>query len=103
MGMAESYAHLGSASKSVDFFDRAINQLPRHLGLRLKLADVYENQQKDYASALQTYKRIKELKGRKRLNGKLLMNIDEKIKTLETVLGQNTPGKKLSSRKPATK
>lgn len=81
IGLGESYYKLGDKSDAKKYYEIAINKAPLNLGLRLKLADLYEGN-KNYEQALYHYKKAQGMKPRGPASAKF-SDLSLKIRELE--------------------
>src|SRR5690606_24454220 len=70
-GIAEAKVHKGDIKDALAYLERAINASPRNVGLRLRLAGLYETETRDLEQALSVYKRIDALLGDRRVTEKV--------------------------------
>ena len=82
-GLAYCYQKMGKDQQALKLLEVAINKKPRSLDFRIRQAHILESKIKDEEKALGVYRRIRYLYGKKRLDGRLNINIDDKIKNLE--------------------
>ena len=95
--LAELYLKTNNISKSVEYFERTVRLSPNDFTYRLRLAGVYETQLKDWAKALSVYKKAKALTMQSRgVAQDLGIDLDSKIKSIESMLAKEAPGEKVS-------
>jgi cellulose synthase operon protein C len=93
VGLAELRRKKSDNKEAVTLLEKAVSSSPRSLDYRLRLADMYEIEQR-YDDALTAYKRIKNLIKEQRSPAQdAYANIDDKIKTLETLIAKNSEKK----------
>jgi tetratricopeptide (TPR) repeat protein len=96
VGLAETRLQQGQAKVAVELYEKAVNQAPRQVSYRLKLAELYEVSMKDYSQALSTYRRIKSIMAEARSSSEEVpFDINEKIRRLES-LTQDAVEKKVT-------
>ena len=98
-GLAETQILQGDFSLAVENYALAVNLNPRQINYRIKLASLYENNKKDLASALLTYKRLHSYMTESKANFKELpFDLNEKIKKLEALVSErDVAGKKVTA------
>ncbi|MEK6554544.1 MAG: tetratricopeptide repeat protein, partial [Bdellovibrionota bacterium] len=90
VGLAELRRKKADNKEALTLLEKAVSSSPRSLDYRLRLADLYEVEQR-YEEALTAYKRIKNLIKEQRTPAQdSFANIDEKIKILETQIAKNS-------------
>lgn len=89
--LAYCYFKLKKSKESLELLDLAIGDSPDRVDLRLRQAQIFEEQMKDEEGALELYRKLKSLILKGKLAGTPSFNIDSKIKTLENLLSQRKP------------
>lgn len=86
VGLAEMKRKKGDLKEAISYMERAVNWSPRTVDYRLRLADLYESESK-FSDALNAYKRLRSLMTETRQSAASIpVNLEEKIKTLESQL-----------------
>lgn len=89
--LAYCYFRLKKSKESLELLDLAIGHSPNRVDLRVRQAQIFEEQMKDEEGALELYRKVKSLILKGRLSGTPSFNIDSKIKSLESSLSQRKP------------
>lgn len=98
-GMGELSFKQQSFEQAYSFHKRALSVDPR-LGISyLRLAQVQELHQKDYASSLETYKDLLRRVSLNRVDGKLPIDVSEKVKSLNLLVKQSVAQNKDEDKK----
>jgi tetratricopeptide (TPR) repeat protein len=94
VGLAETRLQQGQTKVAVELYEKAVNQAPRQVSYRLKLAELYEVSMKDYSQALSAYRRIKSIMAESRLGAEEVpFDLNEKIRRLESMTQDNVEKK----------
>lgn len=92
MGLGETLLAEKSVSKATEYFEKAVDLAPRNIQLKVKLAHIYEVQQKNYPLALAMYKRIQVMMSDARSpSDQVSVNVKDKIQRLEALLAPRAP------------
>lgn len=101
LGMASVTIGKKDFARAEEYLARAVELSPNSSKARLALAQLQEENLKKYDEALNSYKRIKQLSGDKKLDEAIPLNLDEKIHNLEKSVSQVIKSSQLSERKPS--
>jgi tetratricopeptide (TPR) repeat protein len=101
MAMASVKSRAKDWSGAEAYLVKAIRTNPRSSKARVALAQVQEMQLKNLSSALSTYREIRQMVSAHKLDDRVELNIDDKIKSLEQALAQVADSKKVSARNPS--
>lgn len=85
------YFKLKKPTESLDLLKTAVDLSPQNLDLRMREAQIYEDQLKDPVEALAKYQKMQSLLKKGNLIGQLKMNLDEKITHLQSEIQQRNP------------
>lgn len=89
--LAYCYFKLKKSKESLELLELAIGDSPHRVDLRLRQAQIFEEQMKDEEGALELYRKLKSLILKGKLVGAPTFNLDSKIKSLENSLAQRKP------------
>ena len=86
----------GDTKDAVKYMEKAVDAAPRNIDYRLRLADLYEGQQK-LDLALTALKRAQSLvKDKRTPASKAVSDLNERIRLLESQVNKKAPGEKVS-------
>lgn len=102
IGMADIQIEKKDGPSAVDFLSKAVTLRPEIAETRSRLAMVYESILKDTPKALETYRELKVAIEKGRSKGKVAMDLNSKIRTLEKAL-KAEPSSQAKGREPAQK
>ncbi|MCB0361580.1 MAG: hypothetical protein KDD35_02595 [Bdellovibrionales bacterium] len=88
------YFKLKRPTEGLEAVKTAIQIQPKRVDLRIRMAEIQEEQAKDLEGALDSYRSLKSLVKKATPAEKLSLNLDEKIKVLEEKVSQRTPANK---------
>lgn len=100
MALADVKIRAKDFSRAENLLQRALRFNERSLRARLALAHVQEAELKKFSEALESYKSIKRLNAENKLDAPVNLNLDEKIRSIESALAK-AEKLKVSSRQPA--
>jgi tetratricopeptide (TPR) repeat protein len=89
-------------TKASEYWIRAQSLEPQKSFIRLKVADLQEQKLQDYSAALSSYRELKTLAKRQRLDQKLTIDVDGKIHALELKVSQIEAVAAQSGRNPSS-
>jgi tetratricopeptide (TPR) repeat protein len=101
LGMADLKIRSKDFVKAESFLNQVVSLNPRSFKARMALAQVQEEHLKKFQEALTNYKEIKHLNAEKKLDQTVMINLDDKIHSLEKTLSQAEKTKELSIRTPS--
>lgn len=99
---AECQLDRSDFKKASQYLTRARDLAPQRTGVHLKLAEIQEEKLHDFSGALDSYRRIKSLMGRRKLDETVSVNVEEKINKLQVLVSQSEAIAARSERGPAT-
>lgn len=85
---AECHLQKSDFKIAAEYLDRAQDLDPRRSSVRLRLAEVQEEKLKEYGKALSSYKDLRSMALRKRLDQTVSVDLDSRIKHLEQLVAK---------------
>lgn len=101
LGLADVQLKKQNWAAAESYLHRAISNNPRSMQAHLQLAQGIETLAKDQKAALTSYKKLKRLAERNELDERPPIDIDQKIKTLESWIAQTARSDRAMNREPS--